>query len=134
MRFVWNCACACGAAPKPSTTLAEVGELRPGSGYALGYLEHKSLPNSLRLLPPPPKDDSAVAVADLEAYRTTRSLRDSPRWQFTTPDANLKFPAAGDAFTCAMHIPINAESTPHLTMLLRRPLFDARSVRLSGTR
>ena len=116
---------ACSTAPKPPTTLAEVGELRPGSGYALGYLERKSLPNSLALLPPPPKDGSAVAAADLEAYRTTRSLRDTPRWELAVKDANLKFPTAGEAFSCAMDMPINAESAPHLTMLLRRTLLDA---------
>ena len=70
---------ACSTAPKPPTTLAEVGELRPGSGYALGYLERKSLPNSLALLPPPPKGGSALAAADLDAYRATRDLRDTPR-------------------------------------------------------
>ncbi len=116
---------ACSTAPKPPTTLAEVGELRPGSGYALGYLERKSLPNSLALLPPPPKDGSALAASDLETFRTTRSLRDTPRWQLAAKDANLKFPAAADAFSCAMDMPINTESTPHLTMLLRRTLLDA---------
>ncbi len=116
---------ACSTAPKPPTTLAEVGELRPGSGYALGYLERKSLPNSLALLPTPPKDGSALAASDLDTYRTTRCLRDTPRWQLAAKDANLKFPAAGDAFSCAMDMPINAESSPHLTMLLRRTLLDA---------
>ncbi len=46
-------------------------------------------------------------------------------WRLATRDASLKFPAAADAFSCAMDMPINAESAPHLTMLLRRTLLDA---------
>ena len=117
--------CACTTAPKPPTTVAEVGEFRAGSGYVNGYLDRKSLPNSLALLPPPPAEGSARAASDLETHRTTRSLRDTPRWTLATRDANLKFPAAADTFSCALDAPISAESTPHLNMLLRRTLLDA---------
>ena len=117
--------CACSTAPKPPTTAAEVGEFRAGSGYLNGYLDRKTLPNSLALLPPSPAEGSARAAADLDAHRSTRHLRDTPRWALAARDANLKFPAAADAFACALDVPISAESTPHLNMLLRRTLLDA---------
>jgi hypothetical protein len=44
---------ACASHPSAPTTLAEVGELRPGSGYAKGYLSRDELPDSLALVPPP---------------------------------------------------------------------------------
>ena len=115
----------CATAAKPSTNAAEIGEIRAGSGYIKGYLDRGELPNSLTLLPPPPSADSAQAAADLAAHRTARLLRDTPRGAFASKDANLKFPAAADSFSCALDLTISAEVTPHLTMLLRRTLADA---------
>lgn len=116
---------ACQSTPPPPTTPEAVGEYRPGSGYLKGYLDSKQLPDSLALLPPPPAAGSAQAADDAEAYRSTRKLRDTPRWAFAVKDANLKFPAAADTFSCALDIPISQEATPHLNMLLRRTLLDA---------
>lgn len=112
-------------APVPPTTLEAVGEFRPGSGYAKGYLDRKQLPDSLALLPKPPAAGSAQAAADLEMHRSTRALRDTPRWALAARDANLKFPAAADTFSCALGIPVSETATPHLNMLLRRTLVDA---------
>ena len=42
------------AAPVPPTTLAAVGEVRPGLGLPKGFLPPASLPNSLELVPPTP--------------------------------------------------------------------------------
>ncbi|MFT4268947.1 MAG: hypothetical protein QM586_17275, partial [Xenophilus sp.] len=63
-------AAACTTAPPaPPTTVAEVGEPRPGSGYVNGYLKREELPDSLALLPPPPAEGSAALAADAEAFR-----------------------------------------------------------------
>ena len=35
------------------------------------------------------------------------------------------FPKAADTFSCALGVPVSAEATPHLKMLLRRTLADA---------
>lgn len=116
----------CQSTPSvPPTSAEAVGEFRPGSGYVNGYLDRKLLPNSLALLPPPAAEGSAAAAADLDAYRQTRALRDTPRWTMATADDNLRFPKAAEVFSCALDMPINAESTPHLNMLLRRTLLDA---------
>ena len=115
---------ACQTAPPP-TSPEVVGEYRAGSGYLKGYLDRQQLPDSLALLPKPPTEGSAEAVADLAVYRATRALRDTPRWALATSDDNLKFPKAADTFSCALGIPISQEATPHLNMLLRRSLIDA---------
>jgi len=118
---------ACTTVPAPPVSPAEVGDLRlaPGRGLVNGYLDPKALPNSLALLPPPPGDGSAQAAADLDSHRATRALRGSPRWNVATQDANLRFPAAADTFACALGVPVSAEATPNLNMLLRRSLSDA---------
>jgi acid phosphatase (class A) len=114
-----------GCQTPPPTLPEAVGEYRKGSGYLNGYLDRKQLPDSLALLPPPPAAGSAQAAADLEVFKSTRALRDTPRWALATKDANLKFPAAASTFECALQIPISQEATPNLNMLLRRTLLDA---------
>lgn len=116
---------ACSSVPPPSTSAAEIPELRPGSGHLIGYLPRKDLPNSLALLPPPPAPNSTLAAADEESYRATKPLRGSARWALASRDANLKFPKAAETLSCAMDMPISQEATPHLNMLLRRTLVDA---------
>lgn len=115
----------CQTTPPPPTLPEVVGEFRAGSGYLKGYLERKDLPNSLALLPKPPADGSADQAADQAAYRDSRALRGSPRWQQAAADANLKWPQAAGTFSCALGIPISQAQTPHLNMLLRRSLLDA---------
>ena len=114
-----------GCQTPPPTSPEVVGEFRKGSGYLNGYLNPTQLPNSLALLPPPPAAGSAQAAADMETYKSTRALRNTPRWTLATQDANLKFPAAAAAFSCALGIPVSQEGTPNLNMLLRRTLLDA---------
>lgn len=114
-----------GCQTPPPTSPEVVGEFRAGSGYLNGYLNPKQLPDSLALLRPPPAAGSAQQAADLDTYRRTRALRDTPRWSLAIQDTNLKFPAAASTFECALQIPISQQATPHLNMLLRRTLLDA---------
>ena len=118
-------ASACTTTPKPPTTLAEVGEVRAGSGYAKGYLTRDDMADSLALVPPPPAEGSAELAADVAAYRALTALRNGPRGAQATKDAELKFPAAASHFSCALGVQISEQNTPHLTMLLRRTLVDA---------
>ena len=115
----------CQTPPAPPTSPDAVGEIHKGSGYLNGYLERRQLPDSLALLPPPPAPGSAQQAADLDTYRSTRALRDTPRWALAAKDADLHFPAAAATFECALRMPISAQATPHLNMLLRRTLVDA---------
>lgn len=113
-----------GCQTPPPTSPEAVGEVRAGSGYLNGYLPRKQYPDSLALLPEPPASGSSRAAADLDAYRATRALRGTPRWEMAIADVNLKFPAAAETFSCALDLPISPEATPHLNMLLRRTLID----------
>jgi acid phosphatase (class A) len=118
-------AAACATPPAPTVSPDEVGEVRAGSGVLNGYLDRKVLPDSLALLPPPPAEGSPRAAADLDVHRSTRALRDTPRWRLAAQDAELRFPAAAATFQCALGAPVTAERTPHLNMALRRTLADA---------
>ncbi len=101
----------------------EVPEIHPG--ILAGYLQQDSLPNSLALIPPPPAQGSAALAFDEEVSRKALALRDTPRWELSIEDANLMFPEAAGAFSCALGIPITEQDTPHLYMLLRRSAADA---------
>jgi len=112
--------CAAVVAP---TSPADLPQGRPG--YVIGYLQPAQLPDSRALLPPPPAAGSAALAADEEAYRSTRKLRDTPRWALAAQDADLTFPKAAGTFSCVLAMPISEEATPHLNMLLRRLRSDA---------
>ena len=120
--FAGLLAAAC-ATVAPPTSSDELAPARPG--YVPGYLQPAALPDSQALLPPPPAVASAALAADEDAYRSTRKLRDTPRWGLAAKDADLGFPHAAATFSCALDMPVSAEATPHLNMLLRRVRADA---------
>lgn len=115
-------AAGCTGVSKPASQ-TEVWEARPGS--LTGYLRAEDLPDSLTLLPPPPAQGSAAYATDEEAYRMTRTLRGTERWTLATRDADLKFPAAPEVFSCAVGVPITEKATPHLHSLMGKSLVDA---------
>ena len=115
-------AAGCATVQAPTSPEAVPGS-RPD--YVVGYLQPAQLPDSLALLRPPPAAGSNASAADEDEYRVTRALRDSPRWALAAKDAELKFPMATEVFSCALAMPISAEATPHLNMLLRRVRADA---------
>jgi len=104
--------------PAPSTTPDPVPGGRPG--HVLGYLKADDIPNSLAFMPAPPALGSASQAADEAIYQATRALRDTPRWALAVRDANLNFPEAPGAFSCALGHSITASTTPHLNALLSR--------------
>jgi len=100
-----------------------VPEVHPG--ILQGYLPDDELPESLELLPPPPSEGSSAFALDRDISKNSMALRDTPRWELATEDANLAFPEVAGTFSCAVQAPITEEDTPHLYMLLRRTLTDA---------
>ncbi|MEG8132892.1 phosphatase PAP2 family protein [Xanthomonas hortorum] len=94
---------------------------------ARGYLEKEQLPDSLRLVPPPPQEGSAALANDDAIAKAMLALRGTPRWNLATQDAALTFPAAASHFSCALGVQIDQTSTPHLLRLLERSMRDASS-------
>lgn len=113
----------CAASVPPPTSPDGLSGGRPG--YVIGYLKPAELPSGQAFLPSPPAAGSAAFAADEEAYKTTRKLRDTPRWVQAAKDADLTFPNTASTFSCALGIPVSQEATPHLNMLLRRVRADA---------
>jgi acid phosphatase (class A) len=113
-------AAGCATVASPPTSLPEV---RPG--YVAGYLQPAQLPDVASILPPPPAEGSAALAADRELYKAAGKLQNTPRWKLALSDAELRFPHAAQHFSCTLDIPISAEATPHLNMLLRRIRMDA---------
>lgn len=107
----------------PPTDPAELKAPRPG--FVPGYLPAGSWVDSLALLSAPPAPGSPTHAADVAAHQAALQHKDSPRWKQAAMDAELKFPKAADTFSCALGIPVSAQATPHLNMLLRRTLADA---------
>jgi hypothetical protein len=114
---------ACATAP--TTSPADIPEVRPGTGVLSGYLQRAALPDSLALLPPPPVDGSAAMAADQAAFVASRAAPDAGRWALAAADNELRFPQAASTFACALDLPIGETTTPHVNMLLRRTLADA---------
>jgi acid phosphatase (class A) len=110
----------CATVAPPPTDLPEV---RPG--YIAGYLQPAQLPDTAKLLPPPPAQGSAALAADEELYRTVSKLQGTLRWALAAKDADLTFPNAASVFSCALGMAISKEATPHLNMLLRRVRMDS---------
>ncbi|MEM8769523.1 MAG: phosphatase PAP2 family protein [Pseudomonadota bacterium] len=105
------------AGPEP------VPELRPG--ILQGYLSQEDFPDSLALLPPPPRDGSAAAKVDEELNAHLLTLQQTARFELAALDNDLHFPEAAGTFACALGIDISKEDTPYLYQLLRRSLTDA---------
>lgn len=119
--------CTCLAHPVIPT---EVPEVYPG--ILQGYLPQSQVPNSITLLPPPPAKESAAFAADQEAFHSTRSMVNTPRWTQAVKDADFLFPEAPKAFSCALNAPITKDAMPNLYMLMRRTFTDAIAATLAA--
>ncbi len=100
----------------------EVPEIYPG--ILMGYLPMDEPLDSSAFVPPAPAADSARQAMDNAVAEKMLALRGSPRWDLATRDAQLAFPEAAEAFSCALGLPITEQDTPAVYMLLRRTLAD----------
>lgn len=106
-----------------SSLASQIPEIKPG--ILQGYLDPKTLPNSLKLIPDAPVPGSAAQKLDNAISQQSFALQGTPRWKMAKKDADLSFPNAASTFSCALGVPINEKQTPHLYLLLRRTLADA---------
>lgn len=109
---------------QPITSLSkEIKEIN--EGILEGYLSEEEIPNSLKLVPPPPQEGSAAFQLDQEIAAMYVASDDEARKEQATQDAVLTFPEATEAFNIILEVQISEETTPHLYMILRRTLADA---------
>ena len=105
-------------APEPE----QVAEIYPG--ILQGYLPMDDPLLSVEFVPPAPAPDSPRQVKDDAVVAQMLPLRGSARWDLAIADAELSFPGAAEAFSCALGIRVTEAATPDLYMLLRRTLAD----------
>lgn len=90
-----------------------------------GYLSTSELPSSLVLMSGPPAEGSPAAKADRAAFRSTRALVGTPRWDQALADVKIMEPGAFESWSCAVDVTIGQETTPATWKLLRRAVIDA---------
>ncbi len=110
-------------AQTPSPATAKVTD--PHFELAPGYLKQADLPNSLLLLGAPPPKGSAAFARDEEARKAALALSGTARWRMARRDADLRFPAPAENFSCAMGVRIDEQHTPRTYRLMQRVLTDA---------
>ncbi len=119
---VFLSSCTPKVSPKTSVELG-VKEIK--KGVLLGYLVKSDLPNSLKLLPPPPEEGSVAFQLDQEKAAYYVGLKDEARKEQAIKDADLSFPNALESFNAVLPILISEQTTPNTYMLIRRTLMDA---------
>ncbi len=97
----------------------------PHFSFVKGYLEETEIPNSLKLLGPPPGKNSKAFSSDEEARTNSIKLHGTERWKQATLDADLTFPQPAMNFSSPMGFEITEKTTPHIYTLMRRILTDA---------
>ena len=115
--------CSARSEPAPAAQDAHPSITLP-PGFLPGYLPRGAAPNSLTLLPPPPEPGSTAQARDDAAAKAAVARAGGPRWMQATQDADLRFPAVAETFSCAVGVRITEADTPHLYTLLRRSLVD----------
>jgi len=93
----------------------------------LGYLLPTELPDSAKLLPPPPEQGSAASERDLAAREAALKLKGTPRYALAAADAHRAQPNTIGAFECAFGAQIDAKTLPTLYGLLGRVRLDVRA-------
>lgn len=111
------------AGPVPPTRIAEVGEIRPGTGIARGFLPMEAVPDSLALMPAPPAPGSAAFAADEEALAAAM-VAPAERFQKATSDADLGWPHVVSSYEAILGASVSGPETPHTAMLVRRAMID----------
>jgi acid phosphatase (class A) len=88
------------------------------------YLPMDALPDSARIVPPPPAPGSLAQARDDEAAAAAVAQQGTPRWTLAIADAELMSPNAIGAFSCAAGFDLSGQQTPAISNLLRRAAAD----------
>ncbi len=93
-----------------------------------GYLTPAQLPDSARVLGPPPPDGSGTKAGDVATYLATRRLEGTPRWSLAARDATFGPEAMMGDFSCALGVRLDPTSAPALFRLLSRMVADSEAI------
>ena len=110
-------------AEAPGASAPGLMAVQPGVARLSPYLEGHE-PDTVAILPPPPKDGSLIEQADFAAFVATRKLAGTPRWDLAALDAVDYF----HGFGCILGVTLTPEGAPKTVALLRRALGDAKAV------
>jgi len=112
-------AVACAAAAEHEPDMANPEEPVP-------FLLSPSLrPQTTEILPPAPRQGSALYQADREVFRATRALENTPRWEQAKRDVPLGVSDMLKNYSCAAGVNLGVVKTPMLAGLLTRVSADA---------
>lgn len=89
------------------------------------FLSTAQAPDSLTILPPPPKNDSWAFIRDKAEYQLGRSLQGSDRWKQAIIDSDLSDENIGNTFSSALGVYISEENTPITYELLKKIRTDS---------
>ncbi|WP_082483800.1 phosphatase PAP2 family protein [Methylobacterium sp. Leaf87] len=113
------------SAPSVATT-----PVTPAKVARQPYLADAVAPDTVAILPAPPRGQSAAETADKAAFTATRSLKGTPRWVLATTDVADGASAILDDFACVIGQRIDQARAPALMTLLERSRLDiARATR-----
>jgi acid phosphatase (class A) len=119
----------CASSPSPAPTFWTGFRDHPK-----GYLTAGAAPDASRFLPPPPEAGSLRDQDDVDRYRATRALKDTPRWDQARADNEIETPTAPRVFDEALGIRFEPARMPTLTRLLGRMLGDLEIVQTPAKR
>lgn len=112
------------AASSQSAGAVPAGFPKLPAGMPKGYLELAELPDSLALLPAPPKPTTEAFARDEEVSKAMARSPGSPRFQHAASDADLKPAHAFQAFACASGVSPDPKKTPVLYRMLGKTMID----------
>lgn len=93
----------------------------------LGYFSPRELPDTIALLPSPPKPGSKAMEEDERARAAALTLKGTPRYALAAVDADRDHRKTIDAFQCALGTGITADHTPRLYRILALLRLDVRA-------
>ena len=88
------------------------------------YLEGRSLPGGLELVPPPPSIGSAAEARDRAAADAATKVQSGSRWELAIKDVNLSPKHLIAALSCSAGLSPDQEQSPALAQLVNRAVKD----------
>ena len=110
-------------AERPGASSPSLSQVQPGVKSLPPYLAGHE-PDSLAILPPPPREGGALEAADFDVYVATRKLIGTPRWALAAIGAKDYF----RGFGCVLGVTLSPATAPKLFHLLLRARGDASAV------